>query len=504
MANMQMKNQQMLSAQMQRDGSGMDMNGQRPQSPGSSENAPSPNKRPRVEGNQFNSPQMGAARSHGMPQPPMGATSTGQANQILLAGQMNAGNLPGNQFNEFAPQAQNVQQKSIEVYAQSLAHQQRIALNNHAIAQGMNSGVQGSPMHQQQGLDGQGDMFAGNQPRPVMPAAPGQPQGNHALQDYQMQLMLLEQQNKKRLLMARQEQDNMTGGPHAQPAGGAPVFPPSMSPSGSRAGPSPNPVDQMKRGTPKLNQQGLPGSPMPDVSMQQQRGSPAPNMGFDHTQMPPGMPPQFFNAQMQQAPMGMRPPSSHPGFNGQQVTQQQMEQMRQNGAMQNGGPWRGGPPGMMQQGQPLGPMGNNPQQRNQMPPPPAPAGEQPRAQEPSPSQSAQAPPTPNQGNKANPKKKNTGKNDKVTSFGCFLFQIVDINRRRPQKQKEQVRLLPHQPVMSRQHPHPRLLLQLSIQRAFKTASNMPRSLPRSLSPVHRNSKRLWILVRRLAITWKIQ
>ena len=31
--------------------------------------------------------------------------------------------------------------------------------------------------------------------------------GNHALQDYQMQLILLEQQNKKRLLMARQEQD---------------------------------------------------------------------------------------------------------------------------------------------------------------------------------------------------------------------------------------------------------------------------------------------------------
>ena len=31
--------------------------------------------------------------------------------------------------------------------------------------------------------------------------------GNHALQDYQMQLMLLEQQNKKRLLAARQEQE---------------------------------------------------------------------------------------------------------------------------------------------------------------------------------------------------------------------------------------------------------------------------------------------------------
>ncbi|KAI9687859.1 MAG: hypothetical protein M1822_001940 [Bathelium mastoideum] len=33
---------------------------------------------------------------------------------------------------------------------------------------------------------------------------------NHALQDYQMQLMLLEQQNKKRLLMAGQEQEMMT------------------------------------------------------------------------------------------------------------------------------------------------------------------------------------------------------------------------------------------------------------------------------------------------------
>jgi hypothetical protein len=38
-------------------------------------------------------------------------------------------------------------------------------------------------------------------------------QGNHALQDYQMQLMLLEQQNKKRLLMAQQEQDNISNNP---------------------------------------------------------------------------------------------------------------------------------------------------------------------------------------------------------------------------------------------------------------------------------------------------
>lgn len=42
--------------------------------------------------------------------------------------------------------------------------------------------------------------------------------GNHALQDYQMQLILLEQQKKKRLLMARQ-QPNSTGltPSHSQP-----------------------------------------------------------------------------------------------------------------------------------------------------------------------------------------------------------------------------------------------------------------------------------------------
>ncbi|KAE9967078.1 hypothetical protein BLS_006581 [Venturia inaequalis] len=42
-------------------------------------------------------------------------------------------------------------------------------------------------------------------------------QGNHALQDYQMQLMLLEQQNKKRLFMARQEKDNVHHIPLPQP-----------------------------------------------------------------------------------------------------------------------------------------------------------------------------------------------------------------------------------------------------------------------------------------------
>lgn len=361
----QMKNPAaMMSAQMQRDGSQMEMNGQRSQSPGSNDNgAPSPNKRPRVEG------------------------------------PMNAGNMPGAQFGEFNTNAPNVQNNKIE---------------------GMNSGMQGSPMPQQ-GLDGQENMYTGNPPRGMAPGAPGPPQGNHALQDYQMQLMLLEQQNKKRLLMARQEQDSMAA-PHAQ----GPGFPASMSPQGSRAGPSPNPADQMKKGTPRMGQSGLPGSPMPpEGAMQPQRNSPAPAMpgaGFDPNgaNMPQGMHQYGFPGQMPQGPMMGRPPSSHPGnFPGQQLTPQQMEQMQRNG-MPNG-VWRGpqGQPGMMPNPQQMGPMGGNPQQRGQMPPPPAPpASEQPRTQEPSPSQPAQAPPTPSTANKAPPKKKATKDTKPATKKGA--------------------------------------------------------------------------------------
>jgi hypothetical protein len=45
-----MNKSNMMGQQMQRDGSQMDLNGQRPQSPNLNETAPSPNKRPRVEG----------------------------------------------------------------------------------------------------------------------------------------------------------------------------------------------------------------------------------------------------------------------------------------------------------------------------------------------------------------------------------------------------------------------------------------------------------------------
>ena len=100
--------------------------------------------------------------------------------------------------------------------------------------QGMNQFSEGMSMNFN---DMQRNMAQAGQP--PMQGAAGAQSGNHALQDYQMQLMLLEQQNKKRLMMARQEQHENN------PAGGqmpGVTMPPSgMSPNGSRTGTSPNP-----------------------------------------------------------------------------------------------------------------------------------------------------------------------------------------------------------------------------------------------------------------------
>ncbi|OPB36289.1 hypothetical protein A0O28_0053680 [Trichoderma guizhouense] len=78
--------------------------------------------------------------------------------------------------------------------------------------------------------------------------------GNHALQDYQMQLMQLERENKKRFVMVRQEQSEMEGiprdsqpstpsGPNGQPS---PDISPMAAKSGA-SGPSPNLKDRIRR-----------------------------------------------------------------------------------------------------------------------------------------------------------------------------------------------------------------------------------------------------------------
>lgn len=350
-----------------------------------------------------------------------------QTQQMLVAHGINPASLTPAQLAQLANTPRDAQQKSIAAYMANMQqhHGKQIGtqpgMPNAPVPQG-----QGSPMVQQ-APDGSTLNTFYNTPEiggPIRPGAPGGgPQGagsNHALQDYQMQLMLLEQQNKKRLMMARQEQDNMGGnGPPGQPGPNGQF--PDTSPQAMRSGASPNPGDQMKRGTPQMNNSGIP-SPVPEGG--QSRDSPNPAMNFMGNHVDPNMAPHFFkgmdgNMAAGQAQMnGMRPPSSHPQFN-----QQQMMAARAQG---QGNPqqWQPGPNGqMVGQGMPQNPQAQGAQQQRAMPPPSAPAGAAANANNrttASPQQTAAAPPTPNQGTKAAPKKKESkAAKDKVRITDIF-------------------------------------------------------------------------------------
>jgi len=384
---------QQQQQQMRGEQNDMDMNG-RPSTPADGENTGSPSKRPRLEGQQFN----GAMMPNGRPGMP-GVGPQGMMIQNAFNPNMNQV-----QFRQNGPMPQKAMQAS---GATNLAVVEGDAnWGQGGMANGMNMmGNAGSPMMQgmnptQFGDNMSMDMYNPRMAGQPMQGGPGAGQsGNHALQDYQMQLMLLEQQNKKRLMMARQEQDNAVnrGDNGAMPVG---MQPAGMSPSGSRTGTSPNPTDQMKR-TPQIGVGGpggggLPGSPAPGEGMQGR--SPA-GMNFMN-----GMPAGEFNPAMfmkdNQGGVGagpggpnMRPPTS--------MTMNPM--VRQQAGL--GGQFQGGQPMVQQpsQGQPQ-PMGT-PQQRNEMPPPQAPAGNNSQRNQPPSPQSGNAPPTPSQSNKPNPKSK---------------------------------------------------------------------------------------------------
>lgn len=417
------KNQQQMMAQhqMRRDPSDVDINGGRPRTPSSADNAPSPSKRARLDGGPPQMTSNGRGPPQGFQQGQMIENQAVHANQLLMQSGINPGTLSELQFASFQQQNPAVQQKSIQVYAQNLArNQQRQSMSK--------PGMQGpgSPMTQS-GLEiggtGVPSYYEANPAAMQLRGAPtgNGAGGNHALQDYQMQLMLLEQQNKKRLLMARQEQDT-TVRPDGQPGmPGAPGFAPVMSPSGSRSGPSPGPNDQI-RGTPKMSKA---GSPMQDGTMAPTR-SPGP-MNFAN-QAPPDMYQQMKGmGEGMVAAVGpngsiMRPPpSSHAQYTGQ-MNPQQMEIARAQaaGRMPNGS-WQQGPPGqapiIQQTAQPQQPpqMGTS-NSRNTMPPPQAlPAGTTVNGRPGSPAQPA-APPTPQQSTKTNPKSKKDDKPRKVRFF----------------------------------------------------------------------------------------
>lgn len=236
--------------------------------------------------------------------------------------------------------------------------------------------------------------------------------------------------------MARQEQDNMSGGamPRADGSQGPPQMGPNgqqqftqgTSPQGARSVNSPNPNEQIKRGNPNMPG-GMP-SPLPEG---QSRGSPNNGMGFNipNGPMDPNVNPQYF-AKMGgmgdpnmvpggMMPNGMRPPpSSHPGNgfnNGQPINPQHAAMMRAQAAQQQQGGWQGPNGQMVQQpqGGPQQGMVGGPQQQRAMPPPsaPTPTMTNGRTQPSSPQQPA--PPTPQANNKPAPKKKAETKETKA-------------------------------------------------------------------------------------------
>ena len=325
------------------------------------------------------------------------------------------------------------------------------------------------------------------QVRPGGLQTPGSQHGNHALQDYQMQLMLLEQQNKRRLMMARQEQDSMarTDGQPQMPGQGG--LPPGTSP-GSRAGASPNPSDQMKRGTPKMPPTGLPGSPSAgDMS---QRGSPG-SMNLNGGPIPPEMAAQFFPGP------NMRPPSSNPAFTGAQMGQPIPANA---GQRMPSGQWQPGQPQMPPQHSPANqPQAGTPQERSAMPPPSAPPVTGPnagRGQPASPQTAGNAPPTPQQTTKAPPKGKKEAKDTRkvcILSNNAVIFVSADSNSSDPTRSKlllllpvrPQARLHPRKPQSHRPHRPPSrpsilTLSMLRMERMEQTGQLNRHSLPRHL------------------------
>lgn len=407
----------MIHQQMERGASDANMNGQRPRTPSAGDNAPSPSKRPRLDPQFPGQPMMqpnGRPSLQAMQMQQLIYMTTGPNNTRLLNNGINPSYLTPEQLETFHAQAPQVQDKSIQVYAQNMLAQQK----RQSMPQPGMPG-QGSPM-MQGGIDvgaGMQDFYNGNGGIRMGPGGQPNGPGNHALQDYQMQLMLLEQQNKKRLLMARQEQENLR--PDGQtPMAGGPGYPAGMSPQGSRSGPSPNPSDQMKRGTPNIGQVGLPGSgsPMPDGSMAPNRGSPGP-MNFAGQ-----LGPDMFHPVAGPNGTIMRGPSSTPQFNAQMNAVHMEAAMRaqQNGGrIPNGVNWQQGQPSqapmMPQVSQAQQPMGT-PQQRTMPPPSALPASGPANGRPASPSQPTAAPPTPQQASKAAPKGRKDGKetNKKVS------------------------------------------------------------------------------------------
>lgn len=394
--------QQQMERAQQGDG---EMNGVRPGTPGDSDAVGSPSKRPRIDNGGQQNFQQGMV-PNGRPGGVPGGPNQGMMIQSGFNPQMNQQQF---QRNGGMP-PKGMQVRTSEHWSRTGSDPPQQGMPNgminmaNASSPMMGGGMGQFPEGMQMDMYNQRNNMPGGQP---MQAGAGAQSGNHALQDYQMQLMLLEQQNKKRLMMARQEQHENNPGAGGMP--GVNMQPTGMSPSGSRTGTSPNP-GEMKR-TPGM---GLPGSPSAAEPMAGR--SPA-AMGFINNMQGGDFGGQMFikdQPMMGAGPQGMRPPTSN-----------DINAMRQQGGQP--GRFQGGQP-MQQQGSQAGQQMGTPGQRSDMPPPQAPAGGAQQRNGNSPS-NAQAPPTPSQTKKGNPKaKKNAAKDDnagKVSRVQCSSIAVAN-------------------------------------------------------------------------------
>ncbi len=134
---------------MQRDPSDMDGSRQRPSSPGSTDNAPSP-KRARLEGGAFNPSQPGMMPNgrpvgQGMPGQQVGSGPQ-LVHKLLLENGINPTTLNPDQLQNFSNQSPAVQAKTIATYAANLQQQQSNQLHSKGMPNPAGPQGQGSPM----------------------------------------------------------------------------------------------------------------------------------------------------------------------------------------------------------------------------------------------------------------------------------------------------------------------------------------------------------------------
>jgi hypothetical protein len=429
--------QQLIGGGIPRDGIEVDMTGQqRGSSPLGENGGPSP-KRQRMDGPGFQQQQQQQQQQQMVGNGPNGQQPNGP-NMVSLNTPFDPNSMSPASFKpKSIPMNGNVAAYSANLLSQQKANMERVSMAP--------SGPNESPM--MAGQDGQfapGEMFPNGPPNPGMRAQMpvnnmGQQQAvanqGGALADYQMQLMLLEQQNKRRLMMARQEQD-VAGNQMNGAQGG---LAPNMSPrQNSRTGNTPPGQEGGRQGTPKMGPdgsmlQGIRNSPIPGNMNPGQMGPEAFQLlpSFQNGGRPPnGMPAGAAAASQMEM---MRRFQQNGQLNGQMMNGQINGQMnaQMNVQMMNGqmnGQFQM-PPQMLQN--PM--MGGQQDQRTSMPPPQVPGpGANGRIGPGSPQQ-LPAPPTPSQANKANPKAKKEKETKKVSfsdlySAECLTDDFAEDNK----------------------------------------------------------------------------